>query len=421
MSLMHRRQFYCCTVVAFLGAAIAVGGGGCAATGSDTEETSIGAATVTTGTGGTGGSGGADAVSTVTSSVSSSVSSSASSGSGGAGPVCGNGVQEQGEACDSSDFAGKTCQDYGLAAGMLQCNAFCGVVVSGCTPLENCSNGDDDDKDGDTDCADSECSAVPSCTDSCAAPYLLGDGDFDFQDTTGRPDVLKGSCTTESGPELVYAYTATANVDVVVALYFSDADMSLSVRTACGDAETQVACTNAVGPFDFEDETIAFKATKSMTYYIVVDGVSPTDYGAFGIELTEVFPETSCNDNFDDDSDGFIDCADPLSCQPSLDCVPGVKGVGTSCTDHTDCAATGNDPVCINEMDYNWPSGYCSEYCDLLANDCALGSVCAEPSVLGKPFKKNGLGVCFKTCTKKADCSAGYMCSDFGAGFVCKL
>lgn len=163
------------------------------------------------------------------------------------------------------------------------------------------------------------------------------------------------------------------------------------------------------------------KVTKGQKYFILVDGVSALDFGSFGIELNEVFPESNCTNNFDDDSDGLVDCADPLSCQGTASCKPGAGAVGVDCIDHAECKAVGNDPLCIDDNSYGWPKGYCSEYCDLVAKDCAAGSLCAEPSMLGGNFQDNGLGVCFKTCTKKADCKAGYMCSDFGAGFVCKL
>jgi hypothetical protein len=427
MVLTHRRAFQCCCSVVLLGAAFASGAGGCAASGSDTEGATS-SAIASTGVGGGGGGGGGAGGSSVVASVQSSSStvasstvataSSSSSGAGGAAAACGNGVQEPGEACDQSDFGGKTCKDYGLETGSLQCNAFCGVVVSGCTPPEDCGNGDDDDKDGDTDCADSDCSQTPACTDSCIAPAMLSDGDFDFVDSTGRPDVLKAGCSTDTGPEVVYAYTAGSDVDVVVSLTFTNPDMSLSVRTACNSDASEIACANDGGIFD--SESLGFKAVKGTTYYIVADGTSPFDYGSFAIELAEVLPESSCDDFFDDDQDGLVDCADPMNCQGSLSCVAGNGAVGAPCMDHKECKATANDPLCIDEAHYGWPGGYCTEYCNLANNDCPAGSVCADPSVLGAPFNNNGLGVCFKTCTKKVDCAANFMCSDFGAGFVCK-
>src|SRR5262245_22460406 len=98
------------------------------------------------GTGGATGSGGAAEASSssaaTTSSVASSSASSAesasssSSGTGGAS-LCGNGQLDPGEACDGKEFGGKTCQTFGLGSGQLECNDFCGIVVSTCVPKES--------------------------------------------------------------------------------------------------------------------------------------------------------------------------------------------------------------------------------------------------------------------------------------------
>ncbi|MBM4376450.1 MAG: hypothetical protein FJ095_15320, partial [Deltaproteobacteria bacterium] len=177
---------------AAFGVALASVSSGCATSGGDTDVVAATAtASTATGSGGAGGtgeggsggsigpagSGGSDG--DASSSSSSSSSSSASSSGSGGNNLCGNGMLDKGEACDGQDFGSKTCADYGLAGGQLQCNKFCTVVVSGCTPPENCSNGDDDDKDGAVDCSDTDCKMAPTCTDSCAAPVTLTDGDFD--------------------------------------------------------------------------------------------------------------------------------------------------------------------------------------------------------------------------------------------------
>src|ERR1700722_4619563 len=99
------------------------------------------------------GSGGAPAT---TSSTTASVSSSASGGNGGTGgmSLCGNGMLDPGEQCDGTDFGTATCTSRGLGPGTLVCNTFCHIVVSGCTPLEDCTNGVDDNGDGLVDCRD---------------------------------------------------------------------------------------------------------------------------------------------------------------------------------------------------------------------------------------------------------------------------
>lgn len=51
---------------------------------------------------------------------------------GASAPGCGNGVLEQGEACDGVNLGGVTCADLGFAGGTLACTAACQHDPSGC-------------------------------------------------------------------------------------------------------------------------------------------------------------------------------------------------------------------------------------------------------------------------------------------------
>ena len=90
------------------------------------------------------------------------------------GPVCGDGVVDQGEACDGNAFAGATCQSETGQGGSLGCNSDCTIDVSGCT-LTACGNGVIDDGeacDGD-DLGGGSCTAIGyaageiGCTADC--------------------------------------------------------------------------------------------------------------------------------------------------------------------------------------------------------------------------------------------------------------
>lgn len=53
-------------------------------------------------------------------------------------PTCGNGVLDQGEACDGANLGGETCVTLGYDAGTLSCNqASCIFNTTGCT-IETC-------------------------------------------------------------------------------------------------------------------------------------------------------------------------------------------------------------------------------------------------------------------------------------------
>jgi hypothetical protein len=100
-------------------------------------------------------------------------------------PRCGDGVLDDGEACDSAVPAEASCGDQGFAGGTLACAADCTFDTSGCL--------DDDCTEGattDCTCADgaqgtmactadgwSECSCNPAgCTDGATADCLCDDG-----------------------------------------------------------------------------------------------------------------------------------------------------------------------------------------------------------------------------------------------------
>jgi hypothetical protein len=118
-------------------------------------------------------------------------------------------------------------------------------------------------------------------------------------------------------------------------------------------------------------------------------------------------PETECSNLFDDDGDGLFDCQDP-DCQATPLCKPGMTATGLPCSVSNECSANMSDPFCIDEATYGWPSGYCSEYCNLMNDDCAGDAVCID---IGLP---NGAGICFDGCNAQANCSTpGYACVNF--------
>jgi len=48
------------------------------------------------------------------------------------GITCGNGIKEGIEECDGTNFAGKTCSNFGYNSGGLSCNSSCSLIRSGC-------------------------------------------------------------------------------------------------------------------------------------------------------------------------------------------------------------------------------------------------------------------------------------------------
>jgi len=106
-----------------------------------------------------------------------------------------------------------------------------------------------------------------------AVPLHCGDGLSGNTLVDGRPDVWSGySCTArlESGPEVLYSFTADADCLVTVRLDNLALDLDLLVLDACDPW----SCTTAAStPLDIQDgEEVAFDVTAGAQYFVVVDG-----------------------------------------------------------------------------------------------------------------------------------------------------
>lgn len=89
---------------------------------------------------------------------------------------CGNGMIDPGEACDTDDLQGETCESQGTASGDLACDDTCQLDLSGCVPLPTCGDGM---LNGDEQCDGNELS-VPDC--DALNPGLYGNGPLSCND-----------------------------------------------------------------------------------------------------------------------------------------------------------------------------------------------------------------------------------------------
>lgn len=115
--------------------------------------------------------------------------------------------------------------------------------------------------------------------------------------TTGfKDDYTPGGCATPGtgGPDSVYQLvpdvagmmTVKVGVDVDGQTSVCDQDLEspgcfdrvLYVRTTCGDAATEVTCSNT-GAYD--PESITFPVEAFGQYYVFVDGASPSEFGSY--------------------------------------------------------------------------------------------------------------------------------------------
>jgi hypothetical protein len=339
---------------------------------------------------------------------------------------CANGVDDDGDAL--VDCMDQTCE-YELA----------------CQPPEVpevCNDGIDDNGNGLIDCEDSTCAAAPTCPHAtvCAGAIPLSDGVPYSGDTTTGTSIFAGSCAGSGGLEKVFSFTPgmAGQTGMLVVGLSSATGHGLYVRAACEESSFDLPCSGG------KDFGFGFSAAGGVPYWIFVDGsFEPAGAGPFTVTATftvcgngilEGFedcdppdgvtcdancyfaapPETSCTDLLDGDNDGLTDCEDPTPCKALPICTPGATPVGGVCSAASDCQANNTDPVCIDQIQFGWPQGYCTELCDLSTNDCPASSTCA-PMLRAS----DSTGLCMASCAVDADCRAGYTCADIGGSKVC--
>jgi cysteine-rich repeat protein len=95
--------------------------------------------------------------------------------------LCGNGMIDGAEACDGADLGGKTCASQGFTAGMLACNAQCGLVTSGCT---TCGNGAVEQGE---QCDDGNTMSGDGCSATCQNEVIACDPNGTYLITMGLP------------------------------------------------------------------------------------------------------------------------------------------------------------------------------------------------------------------------------------------
>lgn len=227
------------------------------------------------------------------------------------------------------------------------------ALYPGSGPIEtNCTDGLDNDGDGQIDCADTNCAAYPGC--SCTATAALTCGaPISGSNTSGTNDVAQFPCAgwSTTGPEAVYTITPPVSGTITVDMTSLTADLDLFVTTGSAGSCDPAGCVDSSGTENLASEQVSWSATGGTTYYVVADGYQGGQ-GSFSLSATcpTGSTEVACSDGFDDDGDGDIDCADS-------DCVndPNCNGPTseTNCVDGLDDDVDGLvdcfDPDCAGD------------------------------------------------------------------------
>ncbi len=147
---------------------------------------------------------------------------------------------------------------------------------------ENCFDGVDNDGDMLSDCLDTDCTVA--CSDTCGAPVVITSPVSLTGDSTGHAERLEPSCPQEgSGPEVAYQLLADTTGILEISLQ-SDAELGLSVRTACAEQTSEIGCADHFGGAGAR-ERLWVPVTSGETVYIIVDGTEDGDFGPYVIDV----------------------------------------------------------------------------------------------------------------------------------------
>ncbi|WP_437312406.1 DUF4215 domain-containing protein [Sorangium sp. So ce385] len=228
------------------------------------------------------------------------------------GGACGDGVAALDEACDGADLRSATCESLGFDGGELRCSPECTADTSGCTGVEACQDGRDNDGDGSADCGDPECEAA--CADLCAAPVALSDPALVTGDTSGHAAV-EGGCAA-GAPGVAYTFTATTTgfLDVVLTPE-TDAALLAVLRGDCDGAGTQLACGAASAGAGIENR-LTIPVSEGDAFHVIVTSAIADQAGAFELAVRSRVPACGdriqdpgeeCDDGNDEPDDGCSD------------------------------------------------------------------------------------------------------------------
>ena len=181
-----------------------------------------------------------------------------------------------------------------------------------------CTNGVDDDCDGQPDCLDAACSGQPSCgQETCAGAVEIACGEA----LTIDPVTNAFPCGEGEDAFLKFVPTITETVQIQVT---NEAQKQYGVSVLTAQCDEAAACDPILGtalgvptvvPQCLQTGSGTAAVTAGTEYFLIVDqvddcGVSGTTAATVVVVCGEV-----CASSDDEDGDGLVGCADP-------DCVP---------------------------------------------------------------------------------------------------
>ncbi len=359
--------------------------------------------------------------------------------------VCGNGVLEPGEECDTripaDEYGGcpvvpEDCDDQlsctlDVVLNPGGCNATCDHQA-----IETCQDGDGCCPDGCTTADDSDCSVV--CGDGVVtSPQETCDTGITQSNDGACPtdaDCDDGNdCTTDTlmGDGTCEAYCDHTSVGCLDGDGCCDYDQCNAntdndCDAVCGNGVVESAAgetcdTNSPGSCPTEDDCDDGEACTED----ILDDAGTCQAACRHEDITSCDDGDGCCPSECTVADGDLDCPGCGNCRLETnlgeecdDCDPdNLNGCTTSCTTQT--GAVG-DPCDTNEncnpgltcTSDGLPGGYCTKTNCAMGPSCPSGSVCKT----GLDFGQTNLSICVELCNDDTDCrwAEGYECKDLG-------
>lgn len=197
---------------------------------------------------------------------------------------------------------------------------------------------------------------APAKPTGCDAAVEMADGTTASGTTKGGSSLDTATCVIGEGLEARYRIvpTQTGMLDLTLG---SAVDLAMYVRTTCGDAASEIGCSDLEK--EGVDEKLSVPVTAGEPVWVVIDGASGTSPGPFtltaksrpiscGDSLVEGQEECdppdagktctaeckkvpeACGDGIDNDVDGLIDCEDAVDCGSDAAACPLMAACGAA-------------------------------------------------------------------------------------------
>lgn len=230
-----------------------------------------------------------------------------------------------------------------------------------------CANGIDDDFDGQIDFPDEDgCEAASSQAEHALNPAACGGNptlqalpDGTITGTLSGGSYLLASCGG-AGAEVAYEFLVEepATYEFSTAVGVTNLDTVLSLRRACGDAATELACSATVG--SEPGSTLTVDLTPGI-YTIIIDAKSSGSNGQYQLRVRTYAPLGAA-------------CDGPAGCAPGQICRDPAGGDATVCT-LAHCT-DGDDNDGDGLIDFPEEPGCASALDDDEADTCPAGASC---------------------------------------------